>query len=449
MKTRKWLGILSLLVLLAVILGSCAKPTPEVTKEVTEEVTEEAAAPTEPIVEEELVLTIQHDMGTEDPQGLLMESFIEEFEEVHPNIDVKVELTPSLDMFMKAETSFLAGKEADLIMQNYMGAALGWLDSGLAIPLNDLVDEWGLEGQFLDVAIGQNTDSEGRIACLPMQGYNWPIWYNMKILNESGVDAIPTTIEELLDASEKIRAAGYQPFATGGTDWTGARDFQLVLMSHLTTEEIWSLFAEGGFSSNPNAVSGIETFVQLRDSGVFVDNVEGLEFSSRTDLFFSGQAAMMHGGSWNYASTPEELTDHIILGGMPLPIDSPYDKPTWWSGYLVKGVFVTRNGSKNLEAVGEFIKFLFQPENIARVVEGAAVLPSIKDVPVDESKLTPLLIQSLPLVDELTSLPLIEEIVPGPIFELWDKAANDAYVPGMTAEEILESLDILYEEISD
>ena len=64
--------------------------------------------------------------------------------------------------------------------------------------------------------------------------------------------------------------------------------------------------------------------------------------------------------------------------------------PVYFKAFSAKGIFVTPNGQAKIDAVEKFIKFIFQPEMIARFVEQAGMNPSIKDVKVDESKLNPL-----------------------------------------------------------
>lgn len=444
------------IVAITLLLAACG-PTPvsQVVKETVEvpvketvvvEQTVVVEATEEPVEgPEELTLTMLHNMGPDAPVGPTFQSIVDEFAATHPDITIEQQLDTGENVETLFETAYLAGEEPDIVMHNYLGPVRTWLADGLIIPLETYAAEWGLADRLLDDAVEQYTNADGHLEGIPMMGYNWPVWYNTAILAEAGLGSIPLTHDELIEAASKVRAAGYQPFATGGSDWTGAQDFEFIIMARLAPDQIQQLFDNGGWSADLDARAAVEAFVALRDAGVFVDNVEGLEFSSRNEMFFSGKAAMMHGGSWNYGEVPDELVDDIVLGGFPLPPGSPYERPTWWNAYLVKGLYVSRNGANKIDAIGEFVKFLYQPENIARLVEAGSFLPVIKDVLLDEQDLAPLFIKSLNLTDELGYILTADEVVPGDLWAGWDRIGNSAYVPGTSGEELLKAMDLLYE----
>lgn len=451
---------LVIVILLALVLAGCGGSEPTVEEAPVEEAPapetapEEAAEPAgekssaeETAGEAEVVtLNILHNWGPDDPKGPILQSIIERFEAENPDVVIAQEILPDDEIFTKVEVSFVGGEEADLVFQNYFGPALEWVDDGVTIPVSAYVDEWGLAENYLDAALTQYTRSDGEIAAFPLEGFNWPVWYNAAIFEEAGVP-IPTTAEDMVAAAEAIRAAGYQPFSTGGSDWTGARLSQMFLVSGLPDDEARTLLANGGFGESVNAQKAMETFVEWRDNGVFADNAEGLEFSSMNELFFSGQAAMVHAGSWSFSELPEELQDSVVLGGLPVTDLGAFGKPTAWAGFTAKGVHITRNGAEKMDPVERFVTYLFQPENMATFVEQAGLIPPFGSVDVDETVLNPLFVASLSLPETTDFVLLAETVIPGPIIEQWDKVANDSFIPnGMSAEEILTALDDLYAE---
>jgi multiple sugar transport system substrate-binding protein len=396
--------------------------------------------------DEDVTLTILHSMGPDTPKGPLFEQLIADFEAEYPNIDVDAELVPDSEIGIEAELAYSGGVEADIILHNYPNETALWVEDGLTIPLNELIEEWELLDSFLPGAISEYTNADEELAALPFEGFDWPIWYNTAVFEDAGLE-LPTTLEDIAASADALREAGYQPFVTGGADWTGSRFFQFLITSYLTEDETYDLFANGGFADNENAVAAVETFVEWRDSGVFADDVEGLEFSSMNETFFAGEAAMMHGGSWSFPELPEDMLDVVVIDGLPPAEMSPYDTPTMWAAFAAKGVHVSRNGAENLDAVGTFIQYLYRPEVMARFVNETAVVPPITGVPLDEENLNPLFVQSLNALEEVAIVPLIETIVPPSIADLWLQAAQDAYVPGMSAEDIITSIDSLYDMV--
>jgi multiple sugar transport system substrate-binding protein len=381
-----------------------------------------------------------------DAKGPPLHSIFDDFMKANPDIVIQEEVFADSEIGTKVETAFLAEQEPDLVFQNYpYGGTDDWIETGVAIEVTDLMQEWGLGDIFKDPALKQYTDSQGRVVSFPLEGFTWPMWYNMKILKESGVEAVPTTIDELIDAAQKVRAAGYQPMSIGGSDWTGQAFFNLVNSAWMANEEFGEYYRNGGFSASENFVKSVELFVQLRDAGVFADNVEGLEFATMNELFFSGKAAMLHAGSWSFSELPAELQPDVVVAGFPLPEGAPHLKPIVPSGFYGKGVWITRNGAKKMEAVEKFVKFFYQPENIARFVEQSGMTSPLKETPVDESKLNPLFVQTMKWGDTVTFVDVIDPYIPGTAWEDLVKVTKIAFLPGTTAEQIVKDLEDTWE----
>lgn len=422
------------------------EPVAEATEPETEETTEPVPAePTatqpEPAAEP-VVLNIMHNWGPDDAKGAPLQSIFQDFMAANPDVVIKDEVFLDSDIPLKVETAYAAGQEPDLVFVQRAGSVITWTDSGITAPVNDYLTEWGFEGKFKDAALSDFTQADGKVQAFPLEGFTWPIWYNNQILGDAGAE-IPTTTDEMIDGAQKVRASGINaPFVVGGGDWTGMFFFQLVVESQLTYDEIWDVMGNGNWS-NPNAVKGVELFVKLRDEGVFADGIEGLDFGTMNDKFFSGEAGSIHAGAWSFGEAPEELLPNITLGGMPLPAGSPYQKPVIYSAFTAKGIWITRNGLEKIEPIQRFIQFIYQPEMIARFVEEAGMTPPLKDVPVDEAALNPLFVQSLGL--DVDIVPTQDLIVPPKVAPEFERITKEAYIPGTTAEQILADLTAAYE----
>jgi multiple sugar transport system substrate-binding protein len=452
--SKKLFQILTLILVVSIFVSACGTPEPapaeptveETEAPATEEPAEEAPAeePTEEPTPEEVTLTILSPVNPDEPVAPVWDAIYANFQEAHPNITVEVESVPSDELVVKAETAYVGGVEQDIILQNYPHLTDNWIKDGLTIDLSGYLEEWGLGDTFYESAIDDYLTDDGELPALPITGFTWPIWYNTAILDEAGVD-VPESLEELIATAPAIRDAGYGPIVTGGSDWTGARLYMLLLSSYMTPEEFNTLLREGGYADNPAVVEATEKFVAMRDQGVFVDNVEGLEFSSMNATFFAGEAAVMHAGSWSFGEAPEELVDSIYLGGLPLPEGSPHDNPVMFGGFGAMAFHVTRNGADNLDAVKAFAQYLYQPDVFVQFVNQAGMVAPVKDLPVDESAVPPLFADSLSLPEraEFSGNP---DLVPGEIGDPWIAVVSDGFIPnGMTAEEILVGLDALYE----
>ena len=453
MKTRKTRQVgfllLSILIVGCVVLAGCGGATPAPTAAPTSKAVEPTAEPApEPEPEEEVVLHIMDNWGADPSHSKYapLHAAFDEFMALYPNIKIEEEVFGDHEIPMKVVTMFMSGDEPDLVLQNLHQAALEWLDDGVTIEATDLAKEWGLADAMKPSALTEWTDGQGRLRAFPVEGYTWPLWFNTKILDEAGV-GIPMTTDELITAAQAVRDAGYQPFATGGSEWTGQFDFFLTLATYLSDEEIVELYSKGGWSDNPNAVKGVELFAQLRDAGVFVDDAEGLTNAARNEMFYSEKAAFMHGGAWYFADAPDEIKDHIVLGGFPLPAGSSREKPPIYASFEGKGLWITRNGAKKMDAVEKFVKYFFQPETMARFVEQAAMTSPLLETPVDDSKLDALFVKSNQFMDDIEVALIHKVYVPAAASDNLRRVANEAYIPGTSAATIIAHLDEVYDNL--
>jgi multiple sugar transport system substrate-binding protein len=456
-RKTKFLAI-ALLVIVSMILSACgagtAAPAPATSAPADATATSapapaatntSAPAPTTAVSGEKVTLTIWHNWGPDDAKGPAMKSIFEDFMKANPDITIDAQVYVDADIPLKVETASAAHQEPDLVFSGGIGSSMDWVKNGIAVSVKDYIKEWGLGDRFLDTGISQYTDSQGNIIAFPIEGFTWPIWYNTTVFKTAGVE-IPKTTDELIAAAKKIRDAGYGgPMVASGADDMGGYVFQLVLQSAMTDEEAKASLG-GGDWTIPNAIKGVQTFVQLRDAGVFVDGVEGVDYAGAEAKFGEGKTAMCHYGAWAFADPAMlPLNPVVQLGGFPLPSGSPHKLPVYYKAFSAKGIFVTPNGQAKIDAVQKFIKFIFQPEMIGRFVEQAGMNPSIKDAKVDQSKLNTLFAQTLDLNAEVVAIS--DGYMPGAVKTDFARITQEAFTPGTTAEKILADLTAAYKAI--
>jgi hypothetical protein len=84
---------------------------------------------------------------------------------------------------------------------------------------------------------------------------------------------------------------------------------------------------------------------------------------------------------------------------------------------------------------------------MARFVEQAAMTSPLEETPVDESKLDPLFVQSTQFGDDVEVALIHKVYVPPEASDNLRRVANEAYLPGTSAETILTRLDEVYEDL--
>lgn len=391
-----------------------------------------------------VTLNIMDDWAASDPNGGPLNAVLSAFHTANPNITIAQTVYTDAEVPQKVNTLFLAKQEPDIIFNNYWAPNSKWLDQGVALPVNDLLSQWGLRSSFLPAALQSLTQADGKIVAFPLEGFNWPMWYNTDILSKVGA-SVPTTTDELIATAAKLAAAGYVCLAAPGAEGPGRALFRLILHSAMSDDDVAQTFANGGFSANANAQKGVELFVQLRDAGVFSPGAAGLKVAAANQQYFSGKAAMLFDGSWDYTVPKGTVAANTKLGGFPLPAGSPHQSPIYYVDYSAKGIWITPNGAKKMDAVKTFVQYFFQPDNITPFVTKAAMVPPLTTVHVDPSAINPIFAQSLTDLANGNSV--------AKFWGLYPPAAADsetlnvtklAYVKGTTAAQILAKLDAAY-----
>jgi multiple sugar transport system substrate-binding protein len=343
------------------------------------------------------------------------------------------------------EATVLAGQAADVIIVNLFDKSSGWVENGAAIPVNDLLAEWGLDTVIKEAAVKDWTNKNGDVQGFAYQGFTWPVWYNTDLLEEAGVAGVPKTSDELIAASEKLRSAGIGPMVVGGSDWSGNKLFLQIIQSFMPSEEAAEVFTNGGYCASPNAMKGIDEFVKLRDGGVFVDGVEGYTADLMNAAYYDGKAAIMAAGSWAMPGTPEEIAAATTLGGLPIPAGSVFTKPTAFEGNTGVGFFISPNGQKKLGAVKDFILSFYSADVIGKFVSEVSVIPTTTiDISGALGTASPLLNQAVTSLQKEAEFAVFPDGYVGTRGDALTKASALAYGAGTSSAAICEAADEAY-----
>lgn len=392
-------------------------------------------------------LTLMSQWGPSDPEGKVLESFISDFED---KTGIAVELTvvagEGSDLATTFESMVLAGNEPDLVLKNLFNTTVNWMDQGATVPVDEYLADWELADVFQASALDVwKSPESGKLRGFPRAGLSWPVWYNMELLQKAGVSDVPTTTDELIAATTKLRDAGIQPFTAGGSDWSGTKLFFQVVQNNLDANEAKELMLNGGYCASPNAMKGIELFGQLVDSGVFVDDVQGITHDQQVAAFMDGEAAIMSDGQWSFSVAPDELADSTFLGGFPIGADSVHTAPTAYDSPNGPGLHVTENGEKNIEAVKAFVKAFYEPQWTEAFAVDAAMVPVVDPSTLDLSSASPLFQQSQQETpSRVEFLPMPDDHVPGGVLDQIPSAVALAYTPGTSASAVCSAIDDIY-----
>ncbi|MBD8519056.1 ABC transporter substrate-binding protein [Plantibacter sp. CFBP 8804] len=252
-------------------------------------------------------VTLQFWAITPDEEGQAeMDAAIADFEKENPGI--KVEFTGKVTENMKESLRQVVGTPAapDIFFQ-WSGLGLGgtYVEQGATLDLTEYYEKYEWDKRFTASALASVTQYGGYQG-VPNTANVEAIVYNKAIFDAAGVTAVPTTYEELVEAAEKIDAAGYIPIEFGGAvNWYVMRLLDNLLETKCGAElndELTSL--EANWAKEPCVDDAFGALKLWADKYFNPDWVSATEVQGQQH-FFDGQAAMALEGDW-FAGALEE-----------------------------------------------------------------------------------------------------------------------------------------------
>ena len=123
--------------------------------------------------------------------------------------DVKNLIGPALD----------GGEKIDFFDQDYI--FISEQCAKYTADLTDMVAAADYEKHAMPVLLDKaKSYTDGKLKVIPYQPYTSGVWYNKAMFEDAGIEAVPTTFDELLDVCEKLKASGVNPMTCDQGDGT-------------------------------------------------------------------------------------------------------------------------------------------------------------------------------------------------------------------------------------
>lgn len=264
----------------------------------------------EPALSEEPMTLVYWSMWNEDePQGQVVKGAIETFMEAHPNVtvettwygrDIRNLLGPALEAGETIDVydTWAGGKDNAIELTSYLDKIAlgpGYADSEYTVGESILPALW----ESVDV---QNSD--GKIISIPYNPFVVMMFYNKDHFEAAGIENTPQTWEEMIAASEALRAAGYEPFTE---DVDAYMDIIIGAFGEraLTCEGILETVNDpsGEAWSSPEAQQMAQTIADFSD--YLAPGTDGNLFPAGQQRVALGEVTMNLNGSW----LPSELLE--------------------------------------------------------------------------------------------------------------------------------------------
>ncbi len=356
----------------------------------------------------EVTLELQQWWGVELPEGALQEicdAFTEE-----TGIGVELLSNPYADTKTQIAAGAAAGTMADVV-----GLDGSWVydfaKQGSIANLTELMEADGYD----DSQLSDQIQYEGNTYMIPVVNFAYPLYVNTDILAEAGVDTVPTTWTEFLDACDKI------------TKNTDAAAFSIPLSTEapngIQNQFMTWLWASGGsmladgkpnLTGNEDLEKVVDFVKEMYDKGYLSEGAEAMKEQDMVNEFENGRLAFMVDGISHLTTIKEESPD-LNFDYAPMPKMDGY---TGESGMDVAcwGIGIAENCEHKEEAI-KLVEYLLSPEVNANLSQLANAFPGNSTAEPDYSSNDELFLKAYDIfqagyaTNEFTGIPTSEDLM--------------------------------------
>ncbi|SFK72636.1 raffinose/stachyose/melibiose transport system substrate-binding protein [Paenibacillus sp. 1_12] len=341
----------------------------------------------------------------------------------NPNVVIEAEVSKESATLLK--TRFASGEEPDLFMVKAFTDIEDWSDR-----LADLSNEPWMSKVTPSAFEGMTVKGKKLGFPVAIEGYGFI--YNKDLFAKAGIDKVPTTLTELKQVNEKLKAANISSYSEAYKEWWPLGQHLFNLPFAYEKEPVATINKINKGEAKVNDIVNMNGFFDVLDMTVKYGKGEqsvGISYDNEVADFSSGKTAMMQQGVWVIDSIVK-INPNLNMGMFAIPLNDNASETKMPVG--VPGYYVVNKNSKNVEESKKFLNWLHQ-NGQKYLVDSFKLIPAFTDL-----KTTPDL---GPLAAELTSYAAKNQTIPW-AHTLWPSGSNQefakplqAYVGGQMKKE--------------
>ena len=243
---------------------------------------------------------------------VLVPKLVAEFNETHPDINVKSNAMEWADISQKMPLAIKAGKGPDVAVAHGDDVAT-YAAQGLLLKTDDVVDALGYKESDFPEGLMAAGQFDGDQYGVPWSVTPLGLYINKDVLAKAGLDpeTVPTDAESYLAALEALKAAGIQGEWADGYVFTGTFEFESLL---------WQfggdLFNEDVTEATFNSEAGVKALTWMTDlikNGYSPANVAQ---DGNINALIGSETAFNWNGVWQ---TTNEALQSVSWTAVPVP----------------------------------------------------------------------------------------------------------------------------------
>lgn len=354
-----------------------------------------------------------------------MEKIIAEFNKDHPDIHVKIQLTPWDDYWTKLQTAATGGSAPDVFWTT-LAYFDYYADGGALLPLDDQIEESGLDMSNYNPAMTEAYTFDDTVYGIPKDINAFGLFYNKTLFDEAGVDYPDDswTWNDVEEAAHELTdpAKGVYGIAAPEADET---TWYLTVPQN-GGEVISEDGTESGYD-DPETIEAIQFWVDLVNDEVS-PNLQQLTDTDSLAMFTSGKVAMHYGGSWDPVAIADVPAAKAFTGVAPLPEG---ESANFYSNGLANSIYAE---TEHPEEAWEFVEFLGSQEANQIQATTGTVIPAYNGQAGEYVK-------SMPWLDAQALVDQLPNALPFPVSlntAAWRDFATEEFAKAWTGEVSVE-----------
>ena len=318
-------------------------------------------------------LTIWLMEGSAPPQ--VIEAVNADFKTAHPNDTVKVQLQQWSNVTTKLDAAFAGSSPPDVMeLGNTLVSKYG--AAGALQDLSASKDQFENSATWLQ-SLTESCTVDGKLVCAPYLAGSRAVIYRKSMFEKAGITQIPTSMEELQTAAEKLMAANtgdkrFSAFYFPGKYWYAALPFIWDFGGDIAKQEgdQWR-----GALDSPESQQGLTTLKALVDCCSKADK-SGDE-AKQDQAFAQGHIAMIVANGWEKGVILDKKTGNPKLendlAAFPLPSHNAGQTAPVFLGGSDLGIATK---SKNQDLALDWVKLLANTKFQTQMATVGGVIPN-------------------------------------------------------------------------
>ena len=299
------------------------------------------------------------------------EEIIADFEELYPELDVVAYLDSNINK--KMQNRWIQGTPPDFVLLSGPNIPiLTYIEEGKFMDLSSFFDAATLldSDKLLKDHIKESylTEYDGKVYKLPLSLTTYGMWYDVPYVEQLGL-TMPSNFDELMNFAKEAKNKGKDTVIYPGTS------------SHYLTEAlIFPALAAYGQEYFDRIVGATDTeaftderfvdvltrFKQFADAGFISEGTVALNHTQSQMQWLSHKAIMIPNGNWLESEMKKDIPDDFKMRYAPGMLNLADQPKTVVTSAM--SMAVSAEGD-NTEAALEFMRFLYQDENMVKIAE--------------------------------------------------------------------------------